>query len=158
MESLKYKYGVTLVEMLVVVAVIALLATMVIGIAARVDNQSKERGLISTFALLEGALEEYYDYIGGFPKQPEKDFTKAVAHSEYLYGELHRIPSSRKILEQISDSLIENKPGTAATPEIYDLWGMVLDYRCDPCDTFPELISAGPDRNFGTGDDISSKN
>ncbi|MHC4172299.1 MAG: type II secretion system protein [Planctomycetota bacterium] len=158
MKTHKYKHGLTLIEMLIVVAVIALLATMVISIASRIDNQSKERCLECTCALLESALQEYYEYTSGFPEQPEKDFSNAAVHSEYLYKELGRIPDSRKVLDKISDSLMENKYGAADTPpEIYDPWGTVLDYRYVPGDNFPELISAGPDRIFGTADDISNR-
>ena len=158
METRKYNYGLTLVEMLIVVAVIALLATMVVGIATHIDNQSKERGVKSIFALLESALQEYNEYKSSFPEQPEKNFTNAQEHSEFLYKELYSIPESRKILEQVSHSLIVNRYGTVETPpEIHDLWGMALDYRYLTGDNFPELISAGPDRVFGTTDDISSK-
>ena len=62
MNTRKYKFGLSLVEMLIVVGVIALLATMVISVASRIDSQSKEKGLKSTFVLLEGALEEYREY------------------------------------------------------------------------------------------------
>jgi len=121
MKSYEYKHGVTLVEILVVVGIIAVLATMVIGIAGRIDNQSKERGLECTFAMLQCALQEYHEYTGKFPEQPEKDFTNVLVHSEYLYKELHLIPESRKILDKISDSVIKNEHGTAGTPaEIYD--------------------------------------
>ena len=158
MESHKYKYGLTLVEMLIVIAVIALLATIVVSIAGRFDNQSKERGVKSVFVLLESSLQEYNEYKSSFPEQPEKNFTNVSEHSEFLYKELYSIPESRKILERISDSLIKNKYGVAETPpEIYDLWGTALDYRYVAVDNFPELISAGPDRVFGTSDDISSK-
>ena len=62
MESCKHKTGVTLVEILVVVAIIAILATMVISLAARIDNQGKERLTENTFALLDAALGEFQDY------------------------------------------------------------------------------------------------
>jgi len=158
MKSYEYKHGVTLVEILVVVAIIALLASIVIGIAARIDNQSKESGLESTFALLESALQEYREYTGKFPEQPEKNFTNAPVHSEYLYKELHLIPESREILVKITDSLLKNEYGTAETPaEIYDPWGMALDYRYVAGENFPELVSAGPDKIFGTTDDIPNR-
>ena len=167
MNTRRYKHGLSLVEMLIVVALIALLATMVIGVASRIDNQSKEKGVKSLFVLLEGALEEYKEFQGDFPVQPVKDFTSAAAHSEYLYAELYLVPDSRKILEKISDSLIENKFGMADSPaEIYDPWGTVLNYQYDPVtDNFPELVSAGPDKvfsspgidgQFGTPDDVIS--
>ena len=158
MKRYKYKYGVTLVEILVVVAVIAILATMVIGIAARINDQSKEQGLESTFTLLESALQEYCEVTGKFPEQPEKNFANALLHSEYLYRELNLMPESRKILERIADSLIKNEYGTIDTPpEIYDPWGIVMDYIYVPGDNFPELVSAGPDKIFGNADDISNK-
>jgi prepilin-type N-terminal cleavage/methylation domain-containing protein len=166
METRRYKHGLSLVEMLIVLGVIALLATMVISVASRIDNQSKEKGVESVFALLEGALEEYKEFQGYFPGQPVKDFTRAAAHSEYLYAELYSIPGSRKILDKISDSLIENKFGTANSPaEIYDPWSTALEYWYAPGDNFPELISAGPDKvfhspgpdgQFGTPDDVIS--
>jgi len=160
MKTRKYKFGLSLVEMLVVVGIIALLATMVISVASRIDSQSKEKGLKSTFALLEGALEEYREYKGTFPEQPVRDFTNVPAHSEFLYGELYSIPSSRKILEQVSSSLIKHdfdSGGLPPVPEIYDPWGTPLDYRYEPGDNFPELISAGPDKVFGNTDDIKNR-
>ncbi len=160
MKMYKYKYGLTLVEILVVVAIIAILATMVIGIAARINDQSKERGLESTFTLLESALQEYREDTDKFPVQLEKNFANALIHSEYLYGELYSIPSSRKILEKVSDSLIKHDVDTGTippVPEIYDPWGTPLDYRYVPGDNFPELLSAGPDKIFGNADDINNK-
>jgi len=116
MKTRKYKRGLSLVEMLIVVGVIALLATMVIGVASRIDSQTKEKGVESLFALLEAALDEYKEFQGVFPQQPVKDFAAAAAHSEYLYGELYSVPGSRKILEKISDSLIRNEFGAATSP------------------------------------------
>ena len=160
MKTRKYKFGLSLVEMLVVVGVIALLVTMVISVASRIDSQSKEKGLKSTFALLEGALEEYREYKGTFPEQRVRDFTNVPRHSEFLYGELYSIPSSRKILAQVSGSLIKHDFDSGAVPpvpEIYDPWGTPLDYRYEPGDNFPELISAGPDKVFGNADDIKNR-
>ncbi len=158
MKSYKYKHGVTLVEILVVVAIIAMLASIVISIAARIDNQSKERCLECTCALLESALQEYCESTCKCPEQPEKNFTNAIVHSEYLYKALHLIPESREILGKIADSLLKNEYGTAETPaEIYDPWGTVLDYRYVAGANFPELVSAGPDKIFDTADDINNR-
>ena len=174
MKTRRYKHGLSLVEMLIVVGVIALLATMVIGVASRIDNQAKEKGVESIFVLLEGALEEYKEFQGVFPVQTVGNFASAVeraaARSEYLYEQLYSIPSSRKILEKISDSLIKNEYSPAGvllndtSPEIYDPWQVnskefrrAIDYIYVAGDNFPRLISAGPDRSFGTADDISNR-
>ena len=157
MESRKHTNGVTLAEMLVVVAVIALLAATVLGIATHIGNQSKERALKNTFALLESALQEYYDFKDIFPAAGDAN---PNVNCEILYAELNYIPGSRKVLEEINDKLIQNKFAPAAAPpryEIYDLWGTVIDYRYNPGDSFPELISAGPDKTPDTGDDITNR-
>ncbi len=62
MRSYEHKTGFTLVEMIIVVAIIAILTTMVIGIAARIDHRGKERLMKETFELLDAALEEFADY------------------------------------------------------------------------------------------------
>ena len=157
METHKYKYGLTLVEMLIVVGVIAVLASMVIGIAARIDNQSRERCLKATLTLIEDALEEYYDYYKAFPDPNQQNVPPYPTSSAALYGQLYDTPSSRKILDHVGDSLITNAPGTLEILQIHDPWGTVLDYRYILGDTFPELISAGPDKRFNSADDISNK-
>jgi prepilin-type N-terminal cleavage/methylation domain-containing protein len=62
MKTRKYNHGLSLVEMLIVIGVIALLATMVIGVASRIDNQAKEKLARSTVAILDGALGQFHDY------------------------------------------------------------------------------------------------
>jgi prepilin-type N-terminal cleavage/methylation domain-containing protein len=48
----KRNHAVTLVEMLIAVGIIAILATIVIGIATRIQNQAKEQLAKSTIAIL----------------------------------------------------------------------------------------------------------
>ena len=54
--------GFTLLEVIVVVAVIVLLTSMVISVATRIDSQSKEQLTENTFGLLNAALEQYKDF------------------------------------------------------------------------------------------------
>jgi len=156
------KTGITLTEILIVVAVIAMLAAMVIGIASHIDTQSKEQATEATFALLEGALDEYKDFMDDFPEQADVNDANAPAHSEILYEALDSIPASRNVLQKISDKLIQNKFDMMAVPpiyEIYDLWGTALNYIYDPTiHTYPYLKSAGPDKRFDTpADNISNR-
>jgi len=150
MNTRRYNEGLSLVEMMIVLGLIALLATMVITVATRIESQSKERGVKSTFALLEAALEEYKEFQGDFPVQPRPrtDFWSVVAHSGFLYTELYSIPGSRKILDKIIN------PQKHA---FVDPWYQPLDYRYAPGDNYPELVSAGPDRKFDTADDITNR-
>jgi prepilin-type N-terminal cleavage/methylation domain-containing protein len=160
MKNQKYKHGLSLIEILVVVIIIAILATMVITVVSSLDNRSKKEETEAVFSLLEVALQEYQDFKDVFPEQPVKDFDNVAAHSEYLYGELDSIPNSQRILRKINASLIKQNVDTGLIPpipEIYDPWGTVIDYRYTTDDTFPELVSAGPDKLFGNGDDINNK-
>jgi prepilin-type N-terminal cleavage/methylation domain-containing protein len=217
MKSQESKYGMTLVEMLIVMAIIALLATMVIGIASQLDNQSKERIAGSTMAILAAALEEFKDYgysyrppysnfdfpldCSGFPVDvleatlsgalgaasveiTNHDTAECLKYSasEVLYFFLNRVPESRKTLDKIGSSLVTNVNDVGARIEISidggpfspllrftDPWGTTLRYdyynegELDPIlrekgkRTFPVIVSAGPDRRFGTTDDISNR-
>jgi len=151
--------GVTLVEMLVVLGIIAVLASLVVTLTLRVDNQSKEKALDSAFALLSTSLREYYEFRDVFPSQAEQNSANALAHIELMMQALRSVPDSRKVLDQLNPALVKSEAGLVDVPELRDPWGTVLDYVYDHAagDSFPELISAGPDRQFGTGDDISSK-
>jgi general secretion pathway protein G len=62
MKRRRHNAGFTLVEMLIVVAVIAILATMVVGLATRIGNKTKEQLVESTIAILNAALEQFHDY------------------------------------------------------------------------------------------------
>ena len=251
MKGYKHKIGATLVEILIVVAIIAILATMVVGIATHISNQSKEQLTKNTFALLNAALGQFRDYGYNYSYKAPPTATPAEAKaesnfyrgldfppdcngliladlqlalekalglppgsvsisggvrddpnysgSEVLYFFLNRVPTSRQTLKKIDDSLITNE-GSGKQPmqieivfpvgsspkrfpllRIIDPWGTTLhyDYYEDwkdyqvayPGDTwadyidyikknkrtFPEITSAGPDRIFGTGDDISNR-
>ncbi len=157
--------GVTLVEMLVVVGVLTLLAGFVVSLTLRFDTQSKERDLSGIFLLLKSALMEYQEETGAFPEQPEKEFgtvddgfEKAHDHAELIYEKLHSVPASRQILKRINGVFVKGDLSEDEPLKVYDGWGEVLDYRYDPNHGgFPELISAGPDREFETIDDVSSK-
>ena len=153
----------SLIEILIVIVVIAMLTTMVITVASRVETQVKEKSVESVFALLDSALQEYREFTNHFPEQKEIDYANAAKHSEYLYGELQAVPAAQKILQKIDRSLIKNQysaagvPTAQTAPEIHDPWGTPLDYRYVTGDNFPRLISAGPDKTFGTKDDVTNK-
>jgi hypothetical protein len=220
--------------MLIVVAIIVILTTMVIGIAARMDEQSKEQLTRNTIAIVTAALREFHDYgyrykyvayfefdfpldviepasgppptgvlittliqeFGvpvliepvnpGEPINHKEEYTS----SELLYFFLSRVSGCRKTLDKIHrtdkdrnivKSMITDKDddgyrmkikiGNEYFPllRIVDPWGTTLlyDYSYEhqlPSGstiivkrTFPEITSAGPDKTFGTADDISSR-
>ena len=62
MKSDANKTGLTLVEMLIVLAIVVILTTMVIGLAGRIDNQSKEQLTKNTIGIITAALRQFNDY------------------------------------------------------------------------------------------------
>ncbi|MCL5280254.1 MAG: type II secretion system GspH family protein [Planctomycetes bacterium] len=157
MANSRYHSGVTLVEMLVVLGIIVVLAGIVVTVTLRVDTQSKENALRNAFALVGSALREYYEAKGQFPPQAERNPANALAHIESMCQELRLVPASRQVLDRLAPGVVKGEGGSADLRSMRDPWGTVMDYVCLPDSTFPELISAGPDRQFGTGDDLSNK-
>jgi prepilin-type N-terminal cleavage/methylation domain-containing protein len=157
MANSRNNSGVTLVEMLVVLGIILVLSGMVVMLTLRVDTQSKENALRNAFALVGSALREYYEAKGQFPPQAERNPGNALAHIESMYQELRLVPAARQVLDKLGPGVVKNEGGLADLRSMSDPWGTVMDYVYLPDYTFPELISAGPDRLFGTGDDMSNK-
>ncbi|MHC4284297.1 MAG: type II secretion system protein [Planctomycetota bacterium] len=62
MKSDQNKTGLTLIEMLIVVAIVVILTTMVIGLAGRIDDQSKEQLTKNTIGIITAALGQFNDY------------------------------------------------------------------------------------------------
>lgn len=95
------------------------------------------------------------------------------ASSAGLWWFLNRPANSRQIIDAITPSLIttldritNNRLTITITPpaipadlgRFIDPWGTSLWYLYDPAaDSFPRVISAGPDRVFGNTDDIENK-
>lgn len=219
-KSYENKTGLTLVEMLVVVAIIVVLTTMVIGLAGRISDHSREQLATNTIAIITAALGQFQDYKYQYKNWPYTDFdfppdcndfavaaiqttlesalgltagsvliNPAATHnnpgysgSEVMYFFLSIVPESRRTLDKIDESLktnlgLDSQPvnisltypdgSITVSPlvRIIDPWGITLKYdyynevSLDPLSrrNFPEITSAGPDKKFGTADDISSR-
>jgi len=62
MNNKRNKNGVTLVEILTVVAIVGILASLVVAIATRLDNKAKEQLAGNTIGIITDALEQFADY------------------------------------------------------------------------------------------------
>jgi type II secretory pathway pseudopilin PulG len=195
--------------MLVVVAIVAILTTMVIGIASRIENREKEKHCRSSLALLTTALAQFHEYgfdykgnytefafpldcngFGGIPIRGTlgdalgvgservifNDPNASYAGDEVMYLLLNMVPSSQETLAKIDRKLIAVRNGTitidtrvypllriidpwgiALRYDYYDEWETDVDKRNKSKRNFPLVISAGPDKSFGTDDDITSR-
>ena len=62
MNTRRHKTALTLTEVLVTVSIIAVLVSITISVATRIDSQAREKLLANTFALVDAALEQFSDF------------------------------------------------------------------------------------------------
>lgn len=197
MRRLNSNSGMTLMEILVVLAIILIL----IGAAITGANSLRQRADIdlttSLLDVLDTALQQYYTDHSTFPpvvadlsnlqalafdplttSSLSPDTGTAIPEfwsSQGLFYFLNRSPNSHSIVASVSDSLVTTKDNsgqhlivliTSTLPAIngtkfdlarfIDSWGTTLDYRYPAGATFPTVVSAGPDKQWDTGDDIKN--
>ena len=163
MTRAHYRSGVTLVEILVVLTIITVLASMVFKATSGLGKRSQERRQRAAFVLLDSALDAYYEAKDSFPVSGLlSDYTDdddwRRDNVELLYESLYAVPSARTHLLKLPPKRLDQWQGAAnAVHLIYDVWGTVLSYECVEGSAFPILLSAGPDKTFGTDDDVRNR-
>jgi len=142
------KHAFTLIELLAVIAIIAVLAGLLIG---GLNHASKKADIAKTQALIEQlqeALEQYKQCYGTYPfAQPAKNAELTVSSGKILFcGKKFYNPKTNK-------PFIELEPG-----EIKDAWDNALRYQCpgDKNKQKYDLFSMGADGNPNTDDDITN--
>ncbi|OHB55818.1 MAG: hypothetical protein A2173_10225 [Planctomycetes bacterium RBG_13_44_8b] len=154
--------GLTLVELLVAITIMAILAAGLYTVSSRVEKQAKEKLTKSTIDNLCTALEQYHDFYGKFPDiTVAGDYPPDCNGIERLYHSLGLAPDAKKILGKLHPSMIvdneKNESPAAIYPEIVDAWGQPFRYTYSSGNNFPVITSAGPNKKSGDDDDISSK-
>jgi len=76
MNKRQYKTGVTLIEMLIVIAVISILVTMVITVTRYVSSKSEIRLAEGTLSIVIAALEEFADYGYHYTDGPTTNYSQ----------------------------------------------------------------------------------
>ena len=157
MKNARRHLGLSLVGMLVVVGIIALIASVAVTLTLRMTNQAKERDLASIFALLKTACRSTARRPASFLCRPNESLPmRRLTCNCCTSGSWPSRPRAR-VLTQLAGLSSGNDTTGREVGRVLDPWGTVLDYQYGPDDDLPELISAGPDRQFGTEDDISSR-
>jgi prepilin-type N-terminal cleavage/methylation domain-containing protein len=196
----KMKKGLTMPEILIVVAIVALLAAGLLFVSNKAKSQADTQLVQDTLTLLDTALQQYYDQTHTYPPdcndfnlgQTQTALQTALNFSSVsitaggynqsysgisaMYFCVNRIPQSRVVLEKLDTKFLTSKDtanadmtinidGVAAQTypffRIVDPWGTPLRYSRLGYPTnmtnFPRIESAGPDKVFGTPDDIVNK-
>ncbi|MHB0945679.1 MAG: type II secretion system protein [Sedimentisphaerales bacterium] len=169
MNDKKRQFGFTLAEMLVALVIIALMAAAAYVLIKPADDKGKIELTKSTVELLCGAIEQYHNFYNEFP-DPNSDIAGYFStdcdgkyedpnKAERLSYRLSLCPDSVAILNQINPKMVKNKDNADDILEYIDAWGMEFwyEYVKDEEWNFPRITSAGPDKAFGTEDDITSR-
>ena len=150
MKRIQNKIGLTIVEVLVVVAIISVLAAGLYTVGNYVETQTKIKQTKSTIEILSAAIEQYHDFYGKCPYDYNNPSDPNL-NIDLLYPRLSLSPDARKILSQINPSFIKDIDKDNR-PEIIDAWGQEFRYKylSDPNRpyNFPIIISAGPGKKF----------
>ena len=157
--------GFTLVEILVVVAIIAILISGIVGVGSFVHTNSQIKNTKNVIRAVVAALEEYRNYKqvpGTFFDFPD-NVIDIPGDDEYdiigLYLILNKVPSCKTILDRIPES--NKEIDIAGNIILIDAWRDGADYRqllyyYMGSGNFPVIRSAGPDMVYDTEDDIIS--
>lgn len=148
--------GFTLVEMLVTIAIIAVLAGISFGGLQYVRaKQANEQAKIQ-IALLSKGLEEYKLDTGDYPPAGTSN---SLFTALYWDGASTTPPGMIYVSELDPDNNKQGwTTGTGAATTITDPWGQELVYRRPPSSMNPDfdLLSLGNDATEGTSDDIKN--
>jgi len=129
--------GFTLIEMLLVLVIIVILASIAVPAYMKYEATAQKNAAIAQIAAFKQALQAY-------ALQNNGEFPTTAEGLQVLISNPGSDPNWTKTLDA---SAIPNDP-----------WGTPYKYQCpsDNPDKDYDIISAGPDKQFGTADDISN--
>ncbi|MCP4452966.1 MAG: type II secretion system protein [Planctomycetes bacterium] len=170
MTHTKHRPGFTLIEILVTITVIVVLASVLWKMGHGLETQGLVKQQKQAFAVLDSALQAYYEVTGTFPvvvlDDGQDELVQAQAATESMWQQLLAVPESRFVAERLSDKLLKDlyvSPDNPDRdwPEIYDVWGRPVAYMWRAKMAFPILRSRGPNGSFEDpnvlSDDITNR-
>ena len=149
----RHKLGLTLIEILVAVAIIVIMAGVLWKMGHGLESQGLVKRQNEAFAILDSALQAYYEETGAFPEVVRENVPDALAwaqaSTEFVWQRLLAVPESRFVAERLSQELLKNnyvspEASDRDWPEIYDVWGRPVEYVWHTNMAFPLLRSRGP--------------
>ena len=135
--------GFTLVELLAVITIILLLATLVIGAASYATRKADTMRCTQRMELIKNALSLYF-----------ADYNTYSLNQNNLFPDLFQTPISIGRNPYLTDTNFVNSNNLLVDP-----WGNAFGYTFPGVHNAPtlyDLWSNGPDGVQGTGDDINN--
>jgi len=153
------KQAFTLVELLVVMAIIAILISITLGVAGRVSNDGAESRAKGEMAQIQLEIELFKADRGSLPADGSTLGEDFFLWFEEKYGDGNGVfDADDRIYDTVDMSVFRNPDGTMtpSSMRLRDPWGR--DYRYDLVNPFLYFLSSdGPDMQQGTPDDISTR-
>ena len=139
---IKTSCGFTLIEALVVIVIIALLASLMVGITGALAARAQADEIRTDMRVIMTAIQVFYEEKGAYPIE-----------GELLPPQLKQVPAAAKRLASLEKTVFD---GTS-TSEFKDRYDNDIEYfRAGGPGGTPLLRSPGPDGEDDTADDIWS--
>jgi prepilin-type N-terminal cleavage/methylation domain-containing protein len=127
--STKAKNALTMMEILIVIAIVAMLAGGMLFVSNKAKSQADKQLVADTIALLDTALQQYYDYTRTYPLECQNTVQLQTATGgtvvniapdgtqvgnwhddkfssiEGMYFYLTKVPQSKQVIDKIATSL-----------------------------------------------------
>lgn len=146
MKNLRRNQGFTLMEMLIVIIIIFILATVSFGGYKFIKEMTARKKAEVQIGMLQDAIQAYYKAYGEYP---EHDQESGQGGTPTLFDALFPSDTSEDPFcealnpEQDKQGWLLGNTGTSLT--IYDPWGVPYFYRTNGANPDFDLWSAGPD-------------
>jgi general secretion pathway protein G len=147
MTTSHQRRGLTLLELITVMAILAILISLVIGLGRYADTLTRRHQAVAEIGQWQEALHQYYQALGEYPTNP---CTGSVSNLLVL-----RVPIGGAASNQVFVTFGEKTSHAGQLPQL-DPWGAPYQYQAPP-DAHPQsydLYSYGPDRQGNSSDDL----
>jgi len=110
----KEEKGFTLIELIVVIAVLGVLATLIIPRVVGVQNKAKEAAITANEKIIKNALERYYAEHGEYPEEQTIEEGKQVTWKDKLAPYVEDIPEGFTYERESKDVYVLTPPSTTS--------------------------------------------
>lgn len=147
-----YRSAFSLIELLIVVGIIIILASIGVGVGYQVNQAAKAEQTKTRITIIMNAVKDYFDQTGGYPLQADDDDFRMVVPRLDQNGErtdYKRFVNKLKELDADDAIQVEFIETDYARFDIADAYGNEIRYDVDGAiGGTPLLVSPGPDGNY----------